>query len=223
MKKSLKLSLGSVVVAGALGAILIPATSASAVERFRLRGRHRRHRRPVRVQRRQHAGACRHRLRRVRHHPVRLGERHRRLVGRGQVGRHEQQQPHRRPVHRVRHPRPGRAPLRARPHGDQVAHRPPPSAPPPYPPSGGGALGLRGPGRNAPETRLGQGGVMDARRQLRVGCEFALRGGGRHARPSSRWSRWTPSRRWSAPRPGSPTPTWPGTATPTSTATRASG
>jgi hypothetical protein len=32
VKKSLKLSLGSVVVAGALGAILIPATSASAVE-----------------------------------------------------------------------------------------------------------------------------------------------------------------------------------------------
>ena len=34
MKKSLKLSLGSVVVAGALGAILIPATSASATEGF---------------------------------------------------------------------------------------------------------------------------------------------------------------------------------------------
>ena len=32
MKKSLKLSLGSVVVAGALGAMLIPATSASATE-----------------------------------------------------------------------------------------------------------------------------------------------------------------------------------------------
>ena len=32
MKKSLKLSLGSVVVAGALGAVLIPATSASATE-----------------------------------------------------------------------------------------------------------------------------------------------------------------------------------------------
>ena len=32
MKKSLKLSLGSVVVAGALGAMLIPATSASAEE-----------------------------------------------------------------------------------------------------------------------------------------------------------------------------------------------
>lgn len=32
MKKSLKLSLGSVVVAGALGAMLIPATTASATE-----------------------------------------------------------------------------------------------------------------------------------------------------------------------------------------------
>jgi hypothetical protein len=32
VKKSLKLSLGSVVVAGALGAILIPATSASATD-----------------------------------------------------------------------------------------------------------------------------------------------------------------------------------------------
>ena len=32
MKKSLKLSLGSVVVAGALGAVLIPAVSASAAE-----------------------------------------------------------------------------------------------------------------------------------------------------------------------------------------------
>jgi hypothetical protein len=32
VKKSLKLSLGSVVVAGALGAVLIPATSASATE-----------------------------------------------------------------------------------------------------------------------------------------------------------------------------------------------
>ena len=34
MKKSLKLSLGSVVVAGALGAVLIPAASASATEGF---------------------------------------------------------------------------------------------------------------------------------------------------------------------------------------------
>ena len=34
MKKSLKLSLGSVVVAGALGAILLPAASASATEGF---------------------------------------------------------------------------------------------------------------------------------------------------------------------------------------------
>ena len=32
MKKSLKLSLGSVVVAGALGAVLVPAVSASATE-----------------------------------------------------------------------------------------------------------------------------------------------------------------------------------------------
>ena len=34
MKKSLKLSLGSVVVAGALGAVLLPATSASATVGF---------------------------------------------------------------------------------------------------------------------------------------------------------------------------------------------
>jgi hypothetical protein len=34
VKKSLKLSLGSVVVAGALGAVLIPAVSASATEGF---------------------------------------------------------------------------------------------------------------------------------------------------------------------------------------------
>ena len=34
MKKSLKLSLGSVVVAGALGAVLVPAVSASATEGF---------------------------------------------------------------------------------------------------------------------------------------------------------------------------------------------
>ena len=34
MKKSLKLSLGSVVVAGALGAVLLPATPASATEGF---------------------------------------------------------------------------------------------------------------------------------------------------------------------------------------------
>jgi len=34
VKKSLKLSLGSVVVAGALGAVLLPATSASATEGF---------------------------------------------------------------------------------------------------------------------------------------------------------------------------------------------
>jgi hypothetical protein len=34
VKKSLKLSLGSVLVAGALGAILIPATSASATDGF---------------------------------------------------------------------------------------------------------------------------------------------------------------------------------------------
>jgi len=34
MKKSLKLSLGSVVVAGALGAVLLPATGASAAEGY---------------------------------------------------------------------------------------------------------------------------------------------------------------------------------------------
>jgi hypothetical protein len=34
VKKSLKLSLGSVVVAGALGAVLLPATSASATDGF---------------------------------------------------------------------------------------------------------------------------------------------------------------------------------------------
>ena len=34
MKKSMKLSLGSVVVAGALGAVLIPSVSASATEGF---------------------------------------------------------------------------------------------------------------------------------------------------------------------------------------------
>jgi hypothetical protein len=34
VKKSLKLSLGSVVVAGALGAVLLPGTSASATEGF---------------------------------------------------------------------------------------------------------------------------------------------------------------------------------------------
>lgn len=34
MKKSLKVSLGSVVVAGALGAVLLPAASASATEGF---------------------------------------------------------------------------------------------------------------------------------------------------------------------------------------------
>jgi len=52
VKKSLKLSLGSVVVAGALGAVLLPATSASATESPAvLPGRHRRHRRSVRVHR----------------------------------------------------------------------------------------------------------------------------------------------------------------------------
>ena len=152
MKKSLKLSLGSVVVAGALGAILIPATSASAVESF----------------------VCAAGTDAIDVPFAFSADNTPELAGTvcvvsgttlfdsvnvtdgwsAEVKSDGTNSNERTDVRFTEsdHPRPGRAPLRARSHGDQVA--PPRSErPPPYPPSGGGALGLRAPGRNAPETR----------------------------------------------------------------------